>query len=83
MIKTDVLFFNLTLIVRHLKNGILKSPVKSGSARPPRGMKSRNIYIFFQGVRSRSRDISTSLSRTSGSKFLRLECFKMVHAKYC
>ena len=33
------------------------------------------IYIYFQGVRSRSRDISTSLSRTSSTKFLRLECF--------
>ena len=45
------------------------------------------IYIYnilyFQGVRSRSRDISTSLSRTSSTKFLRLEGFKMVHAKYC
>ena len=31
------------------------------------------IYIFFQGVRSRSRGISTSLSRTSSTKFLRLK----------
>ena len=41
------------------------------------------IYIYFQGVCSRSRDICTSLSRTSSTKFLRLEGFKMVHAKYC
>ena len=39
-------------------------------------------YIYFQGVRSRSRDKSTWLSRTSNTKFLRLEGSKMVHAKY-
>ena len=32
------------------------------------------MYIYFQ--RSRSRDISTSLSRTSSTKLLRLEGFK-------
>ena len=48
-----------------------------------RNLFVKYIYIYFQGVRSRSRDISTSLSRTSSTKFMRLEGFKMVHAKYC
>ena len=41
-----------------------------------------NPYIYFQGVRLRSRDIPTSGWRTSSIKLLRLEGFKMVHAKY-
>ena len=41
-----------------------------------------HIYIYyFSDVRSRSRDISTSLWRTSGTKLSRLEGFKMLHAK--
>ena len=41
------------------------------------------IDIFFHGVRSRSREISLMLSRTSSTTFMRLESFKMVQAKYC
>ena len=44
---------------------------------------NRDSIEYFQGERSRSRDISTSLSRTSSTKFLRFEGFKMVDAKYC
>ena len=42
-----------------------------------------SMHIFFQGVRSRSRDIFTSLWRTSSTKLLRLEGLKIEHTKYC
>ena len=38
-------------------------------AGPVNRAESLYIYIYFQGVPSRSRDISTSLSRTSSTKF--------------
>ena len=47
------------------------------------GKSSREfLYIYIFKVYVRGHVTSTSLSRTSSTKFLRLEGFKMVHAKY-
>ena len=42
------------LIIRHFESGLFKSPGKSGSARPPRGMKLGNYMFSLQNRTDKS-----------------------------